>query len=285
MPSQPRVSVVVPCYNHARYVQACIKSILNQTYKNIELIVIDDGSKDNSVDVIQQLANEHGFLFMVQSNQGLTKTLNIGLEKTSGKYVAFFASDDIMTLDRTEKQVAFMEQHPQFVACGGNYIAIDTQGNQLLKQVCRPYRELTFDDLFLNKKHGIPTITALIKKEAILKVGGYREDIAIEDEYMWLKLTSQVGPIAVLDEQMAFYRKHDSALHRNLELMLNSLLAIYQDYKNQPHYQEMINRIMRNYFLKASMRDKALAQKIKAQMNGGKSHIKYFKGLFNLYFR
>ena len=82
----PLVSVVVPCYNHEKYVKETIESIVNQTYKNIELIVIDDGSKDNSVKVIQELADKYGFTFIHRPNKGLSATLNEGIRLSKGKY-------------------------------------------------------------------------------------------------------------------------------------------------------------------------------------------------------
>ena len=113
----PLVSVVVPCYNHERYVKECIQSIIDQSYKNIELIVIDDGSKDASVAVIEGLrgACEERFTrfeFSARENRGLCNTLNQALDWCQGEYFAAIASDDQWLPFKTEKQVEYLEEHP-----------------------------------------------------------------------------------------------------------------------------------------------------------------------------
>ncbi len=118
----PLVSVVVPCYNHEKYVKETIESIINQTYKNIELIVIDDGSKDNSVQVIQEMADKHGFTFVHRPNKGLSATLNEGIRLSKGKYFCAIASDDILMLEKIEKQVTFMEANPEYGMCYGKIL-------------------------------------------------------------------------------------------------------------------------------------------------------------------
>ena len=88
MHHQPRVTVIISCYNHAQYIEACIRSVLEQSYPNIELLVYDDGSRDDSVAVIRKLADEFGFFFQPQANQGLANTLNAALQRASGGLVA-----------------------------------------------------------------------------------------------------------------------------------------------------------------------------------------------------
>ena len=110
--NNPYVTVVVPSYNHAQYIKKCIMSIINQTYKNFQLIVIDDGSSDNSVDIIQDLSEMYGFTFIVQENKGVAATLNRAIrEYCVGDYFTFCASDDFWTSDKLEIQVAFMEEN------------------------------------------------------------------------------------------------------------------------------------------------------------------------------
>ena len=106
----PLVSVIVPCYNHEKYVEETIESIVNQTYENIELIVIDDGSKDASPQIIEELSKKYNFKFIHRSNKGLSATLNEGIRLSQGKYISVCASDDKLKLDKIEKQVKFMEE-------------------------------------------------------------------------------------------------------------------------------------------------------------------------------
>ncbi len=110
--SQPLVSIIVPSYNHARYINQCIESIYQQTYQYFELIVIDDGSKDNSKEVLIDLHNKYEFTLVFQENQGVAYTLNRGIKEFAiGKYITFCASDDYWVIDKLEKQVVFMENN------------------------------------------------------------------------------------------------------------------------------------------------------------------------------
>ena len=118
MHKQPLVSVVIPCYNHENFVQDCIKSVIDQTYENIELIIIDDGSKDGSVQKIQEMSAAcqkrfTRFEFRYRPNKGLSETLNEALEWCEGLYLSPIASDDQMLKQKIQLQVNFLEKNKQ----------------------------------------------------------------------------------------------------------------------------------------------------------------------------
>ena len=132
------VSVVIPCYNHARYVKECIKSVIDQDFKNIELIIIDDGSKDASVQVIEEMrgaceARFARFEFIHRENKGVCNTLNQALEWCQGEYYAALASDDVWLTFKLKTQVEYLETHPEVVAVFGGVTLIDEHGNILRK--------------------------------------------------------------------------------------------------------------------------------------------------------
>lgn len=254
----PTISVLISAYNHERYIEACIKSILNQTYSHIELIVIDDGSRDNTQNIIRSLKDayvgEKTFTFISKSNTGLTDTLNQALALATGKYVCQFGSDDIMLLDRMEKQVAYMEAHPECGICAGNSIVIDGSGKPKSKQYFYAARTLYFDDVFTHSKPGIRTVTALIRTELLRKIGGYNPDIRLEDIYMWLKITATGVPIYVLSDVLAYYRKHDSNTSNDVVFMADNIIQIYGEYQNHPAYKKVVDRLLINFFSKACKR-------------------------------
>src|SRR5476651_469928 len=128
MSLQPLVSVIIASYNHGPYIEQSILSVLGQTYPNIELLVVDDGSSDDSVERIRRLQSEHGFDFQVQENQGLTRTLNGAIARSKGSLIAPFGSDDIMLPDRIAIQVAHMDGKPEVGICAGNIELMDAQG-------------------------------------------------------------------------------------------------------------------------------------------------------------
>lgn len=152
---QPLVSVIIASYNHGRYIEESILSVLGQTYPNIELLVVDDGSKDDSVERIRRLQAEHGFDFQVQQNQGLTATLNGAIARAKGSLIAPFGSDDIMLPERIAIQVAYMQDKPKVGICAGNIELIDGDGNLHPEKKQRrdvPFRSLDFDDMFMDRK-------------------------------------------------------------------------------------------------------------------------------------
>ncbi|MEX3718054.1 glycosyltransferase family 2 protein [Acinetobacter baumannii] len=132
MNKQPLVSIVIPCYNHANFVQDCIQSVIAQTYQNIELIIIDDGSKDGSVEKIQEFIGECEkrfvrFEFRNRPNKGLSATLNEALEWCQGEYFSAIASDDMMLNDKIEIQIDFLKNSIDSTIVGvfGGYNLID----------------------------------------------------------------------------------------------------------------------------------------------------------------
>ena len=114
--SNSLVSVLVPCFNHAKYIETCILSVINQSYKNIELIVLDDGSTDGSYEIAEQLKLKFDFKLIKQDNRGLAATLNRAIiEFSNGDYVAICASDDYFPINKIEKQVGFMQLNPKYM--------------------------------------------------------------------------------------------------------------------------------------------------------------------------
>lgn len=243
--SQPLVSIIIPCYNHERYVQDCIQSVIDQTYSNIELIIIDDGSKDNSVQLIEGLIKEcqsrfTRFEFRSRPNKGLSATLNEALEWVQGKYVACIASDDMLMEDKTEIQVAYLESHPDTVAVFGNVELIDND-NKPVGSIKSQSGPRSFKSMMLEGTR-ISAPTQMIRTDAIRKTGGYKENLLIEDAYMWLKL-SEIGNLYVLNNTFALYRRHDSNLSSSFEKMQRGRLEFIKEFKYSQHYNSAVKRI------------------------------------------
>ena len=234
----PLVSVVVPCYNHEKYVKETIESIINQTYKNIELIVIDDGSKDNSVQVIQEMADKHGFTFVHRPNKGLSATLNEGIRLSKGKYFSAIASDDILMLEKIEKQVTFMEANPEYGMCYGKIVYFEDTIEKTSEYPNSNKEGWVFDDL-LNYGCFIPAPSTFIKKEVFKSVGGYDESLWIEDWDMWLRISKKYK-IGFINEYFAFYRRHDSNISSQVIKMYEAEKQILEKYKDYENFDNVI---------------------------------------------
>ncbi|MDH1442989.1 glycosyltransferase family 2 protein [Pseudomonas sp. GD03721] len=257
--SQPLVSVIIASYNHAPYIQASIESVLQQSYPNIELLVVDDGSRDDSVARIEALQKVHGFDFRVQANKGLSRTLNETIERARGRLIAPFGSDDIMLPQRIATQVAYMADKPEVGICAGAIQTIDADGRPGAKPRALPLRRLDFEDVFMDRKPGAPAPTLLFRREALERVGGFEPEVRLEDLMIELKITHAGYFIDILGEPLALYRVHDSNTYKNYRFMVDNVLKTYARFSDHPAYPEVCARFRNSMLLKCARSDRALA--------------------------
>ena len=224
----PLVSVVIPSYNHAPYVEATVASVLAQTYANLELIVIDDGSRDDSVQRLTRLLDERGDArarLIARENRGLCRTLNEGLRLARGHYFAYIGSDDLWAPEKLERQVAALAaaDDERIGACYSDSYIIDAEGRRL-DRFGRQYRYRGGDiyrDLLL-MDYMPPSPTNLFVREKLLEVGGFNEDVRVEDYEAWLRLARRFR-VVYLPEVLASFRVHPTNTSSNYpERMLDS---------------------------------------------------------------
>ena len=219
---KPVISVLMPVYNCSNYIHNSTISILNQTFSDFELIIIDDCSTDNTVDILKNFNDKRILLIEKQKNTGITNSLNYGLDIAKGKYIARMDGDDISNIDRLEKQYRFMEGNPDVVLCGGGYEAINSnyehaqQGDifgdkgGIRTKTFNPYLlhgELVFD-LITRCSFAHPTV--MIKSE-VLKMHKLKYDPKFEpaeDYEMWTRL-SEYGKLANIPDILIKHRIHE----------------------------------------------------------------------------
>ncbi|MBT4520454.1 MAG: glycosyltransferase [Halieaceae bacterium] len=238
----PLVSVIIPSYNHKPYVESAILSVLNQSYRNTELIVIDDGSTDGSAEFLTELNKEHPFIFLSQKNRGLSKTLNRGISMAKGSYLSLLASDDVFLPHKLETLVAAMEQserdvavvcgdaafmdgdgHPVERASGNNRYATFINYYQAafpaidIKGAFGSYRTLIYNN-------HIPAMSALMRRSAVEDIGLFSEDKALEDWCLWLRMARRFS-IRYIDDVVARYRVYEanSSITLSMRLTLDAL--------------------------------------------------------------
>ena len=247
---QPLVSVVIPSYNHEKYIKETIESVVKQTYKNIELFVIDDGSKDSSPQIIKELGDKYNFFYLLRENKGHLKTVNELYAMCKGKYICVIGSDDLWTLDKVEKQVKFMEENPNIAACYGNILRINQHGEILPfhSQYFTKYNTYSFNDIVMGRQY-IYSMTEMLRKSVYEKVGSFDERFMCEDLNMWLKITHSGFQVACLKDLMGFYRRHSNSISQNLKLMHKDRLNILKQYKNENIYLKGVLNSYRHHYL------------------------------------
>ena len=161
----PLVSIIAPCYNAEKYIEAAIESIFAQDYENFEVIIVDDGSSDNSIAMLQALQEKYSFRLYTQANQGVSAALNHGLRHAKGTYVSTPDLDDIMLPSSVRIRAEYLDQHPE-VGCVGDLIAYrDCEGNHIKSQ-SRDYSERQQYDKHVRGAEVVEAPTPLYRNRA-----------------------------------------------------------------------------------------------------------------------
>lgn len=211
----PLVSVLMPAYNAERYVAEAVQSILDQTFTDFELIVIDDGSTDSTRAILERFtARDSRIHLSSRANRGVAATRNECLALSRGEFIAVLDSDDVALPDRLARQLKYLDDHPDCLALGSRALIIDPEGDPL-------------DEWFIETSHeaidaknigsGISAIchsSVLMRRADVLAVGGYRDEaVPAEDLDLWLRLAEH-GRLANLPETLTKYRVHDGGISR-----------------------------------------------------------------------
>ncbi|MBD2022176.1 glycosyltransferase family 2 protein [Leptolyngbya sp. FACHB-36] len=206
MNSKPPVSVLLPAYNSQRYVAETVESILAQTMSDFELIIIDDGSTDDTLKILQQYAAKDSRIRLSShENQGVSRTRNQLLAQAQGEIIAVMDADDVALPDRFARQLEFLQTHPEVVCVGAAHEVIDEEG-RLLTCLILPEDDAEIQRQALAGHGSICHPCAMIRRSALLQVGGYDERLlSAHDLDLWLKL-GEVGQLANLKDVLMRYR-------------------------------------------------------------------------------
>ena len=205
-----RISVIMPCYNAAAFVEEAVNCVMNQTYPDVELVVVDDGSTDGSVEILQQLATRYSprLTLLFQNHLGPYPARNLGLKHAHGGCVAFLDADDYWTPDCLEKlSVAMADEQADIAYCGWQNVGMGAPGTD--PYIPPDYSQMDTAAEFL-RSCPWPIHAALVRRDAIDAVKGFSERrFSAMDYDFWLRLYAHTQKIVRVPEVMAFYRWHD----------------------------------------------------------------------------
>lgn len=249
----PLVSVVIPSYNHSKYIEKAVLSVIHQTYKNIELIVIDDGSDDGSKKILSDLSQKFNFQLISRSNKGLISTLNEALELASGEYFTMLGSDDYFKKNKIELQIDYFQNHSDTMLCYSNLMFIDADGRILKKGKTKHFKSgFVFKDLIY--KNFIPLPTVMLKTSVVKEAGGFDDRFFLEDYPLWLKIAKN-HPIGYMKDCLTYYRLHGNNVSGNLIKMIHEVEKILNDWKSEPEYSKSMNKLYYRWFCDLSKTD------------------------------
>jgi glycosyltransferase involved in cell wall biosynthesis len=217
----PLVSVLLPVYNGEEFVQKAINSILDQSFHDFELVVINDGSTDNTKAILDQFQDSR-LRIIHKPNEGLCKTLNLGLQIARGKYIARIDADDLADPERLEKQVAFLETHPEIAVVGSASKVVYSDGTEQIRlRPLEPHSILQHIIKICPLAH--PSV--FMRKDAALSVGGYDTTYdgslgrsAGEDYHLWVRMLAKGFQLANLPEPLVTLRKGNTSITGSMPL-------------------------------------------------------------------
>lgn len=213
---KPAVTVFMAAYNASKDIKAAIDSVLNQTFPDFELLIVNDGSTDDTAAIVGSYQDSRIRLVHNPKNMGLVPTRNVALSEARGKYLAILDSDDIAYPERLQLQFEFLESNPEMALCGGHAKIIDEAGTETSEELTVPSdpdvikRTLLFRNTYVNS-------STMFKTEVLRELGGYRNFAPAEDYDLFIRISDRY-PVSNLDKYLVKYRTHllnTSSLKRN----------------------------------------------------------------------
>ena len=255
----PLVTIGIALYNHEKYIEECIESIVKQSYKNIELIVIDDGSPDNSFEVAKNYLDNQdynkNYKIITRANKGMCNTLNEIAQQSKGKYISFIGSDDYWMLNKIEEQVEYLENNPDIVLVHSNSIKVDENDNEIgfLDYSNKKNSGDIFESIIYGKG-GINTPSHLYRTDIYNQIGYYDATLKFEDTDFWLRLTKS-NKIGFINKFHTYYRWHNENLSGSkniLKFYNEELVKIYKKNIDDENLKKIaILKMYRKSFLRA----------------------------------
>lgn len=245
----PTVSVVLPVYNGERFIGEAIQSVLDQTFRDFELLVVDDGSTDNTETIVRQ--SKGPLTYHRQENQGAGAARNAGVASARGEWIAFMDADDIWETDKLAKQIEYLQTHPNvsFVYCDMDLI--DSQGNLIkegflsaaLARRKRKGRRNLVSLAFAGQPFPYPS-TVLCKRGLFLKSGGFSPHFAknYHEDFELFARMAHISPLHFMPESLVRYRqnqRNEERWNSNWGILLDSLMELWRD---DPDRSAAVNR-------------------------------------------
>lgn len=251
----PRVSVIIPTYNRADFLEAAAASVFKQTFTDFEVIIVDDGSRDNTGDVCERLcAIDSRVRYIHQENTGLPGARNTGIRAARGEFIALLDSDDLWVPTKLEKQLAVVERDPGIDIVYCDYACIDASGKTWPPVYTPEYGQTLYDSLlYYNVVRGSAS-AVLIRAECFNRVGLFDESLrSMEDWDMWLRL-AQLFKFEKAPEVLVYLFQHSGQMQGDSGVMAESQLALLRKLRMSipKQYAHHLPRVTWHYHLVAA---------------------------------
>lgn len=249
--NRPLVSIITPAFNCKATIKETYESIKKQTFESWEWIVVEDHSKDNTFEYIKELVKDDNRVVLLQTdkNSGAAVARNLGIEKASGKYIAFLDSDDLWKKEKLSHQIRFMEENNHFFTLT-NYDLLYPNGK--MKQYRIKYNVITYKKLL--KSNHIGCLTVIYNSEALGKVFMPLDCKKREDHGAWLDITKKGISAFRLDESLSIYRIGENTVSSNKIKMMKYQYGLYRKHERFSVIKSMwyvlicsVNKLLKKY--------------------------------------
>ncbi len=246
----PTVSVIIHTYNNEKFIAETIESVLNQTYKDYEIIIVDDGSVDGTRDALSPYKQKIRYHY--KENGGIASAKNTGISLSEAEFVAFLDHDDLWVSDKLQLQMECFKENPQVGLVYAQYTSF-RDGKELRTKPEKGYSGWIFKELLA--KSFIQTSTVMVKKECLNIVGSYDESFSLGDEYDMFLRISKKFQCGFVDKGLTRYRVHDTNASNNDFLFDNENLGVYKKiYDNFTDLDGEEKKILRKRIARYSMK-------------------------------
>src|SRR3989344_1211017 len=233
------VSVIIPTYNRAKYIQRALDSVLFQSYQNFEIIIVDDGSTDNTKSVLEPYIKDPRIFYIYQQNQKVSKARNNGIAQSKGGYVALLDSDDYwLDNKKLEKQINFFEKNPDYLLTSGGIVRI-TESSKEISRVLNPEFDKAIRDGMLFSCLFAPS-GAMFRKSIFEKVGGFNASSDVSEDWEFFLEVGRFGKFYNFQDYFVAYlqgTQNRSNFNRRDNLRYN--LSLIKKYKHTyPHFKK-----------------------------------------------
>ncbi len=235
----PRVSVIVPCYNAEEYIGEAIRSVLEQSVEELELVVLDDGSEDGSKAVVLGF-DDPRLVYIAKSNSGVADTRNQGVDRARASIIAFLDADDLFESSNLEKKIDLLDEHSDIGLVHSDFEHFDDSGPLKIERRA----ECVGDALhaILEFRTTVTPCCAVMRKSLFREAGGFDTRLSTAaDRDLWIRLAARtrIGHIA---EPLARYRHHTAQMHMNIDAMEHDLSIIFRKSRESGYFRDEAHR-------------------------------------------
>jgi glycosyltransferase involved in cell wall biosynthesis len=252
--STPKVSIIVPCYNQAQYLDEALQSVLNQTYQNWECLIVNDGSPDNTEEVAEKWADlDTRFIYLCKKNGGVSSARNFGIEKSKGAYLQFLDSDDYLDKEKLELSLQEMEKNKEVNLVISNFRMFTINHKKTTKPFCKLNAQLfTFENMLYqwNESFSIQVQCGLFHS-SLFETIRFPEDIAAQEDWIvWVRIFKAGCKVVFIEKPLALYRINPSSRMMTKGLCEDHVKACdyFRKYLSEEEYHKFSMLLISRYY-------------------------------------